>query len=76
MVLNRKYLKTKQKSMEWLKNISRGMQKHNQTLFYIERIQPSWLPSKKLQRYYQPFRAEEKYTSDQDTANALKTSFR
>jgi SpoVK/Ycf46/Vps4 family AAA+-type ATPase len=44
----------------------------------FKRTRPSLLPEdrQKLQRYYQPFRAEEKYTSDQDTANALKTSFR
>ena len=37
----------------WLSWLAREMQKHNQTIFFLEQIQPDWLP--KRQRFFYPW---------------------
>src|SRR5580692_2794918 len=37
---------TEMKSKAWLSWLARGMQKHSQTVFMLEQLQPSWLPSR------------------------------
>ncbi|MBE0411451.1 MAG: hypothetical protein IBX69_17140, partial [Anaerolineales bacterium] len=32
----------------WLSNIAEGVAKHQQSVFFIERLQPTWLPSNRL----------------------------
>jgi hypothetical protein len=38
---------TEQQALDWLKNLAAGMVQHNQSTFYIERLQPTWLPAKR-----------------------------
>jgi hypothetical protein len=35
---------TREQALQWLSNLARGMKKHDQTVFYLERLQPTWLP--------------------------------
>jgi eukaryotic-like serine/threonine-protein kinase len=41
-----------EKTKKWLSWIARGMIAHNQTIFMIERLQPSWLPIRFLRWIY------------------------
>lgn len=36
---------TQTQAMNWLTNLAHGMKHHNQSTFYIERLQPTWLPT-------------------------------
>ena len=38
--------------MHWLSWLARQMKQHNQAIFYIERMQPDWLPESWLHRLY------------------------
>lgn len=42
--LNRGYLYTQKEALHWMENLALSLQQHAQTIFYIERLQPSWLP--------------------------------
>jgi hypothetical protein len=42
-----------QKTKHWLNWLARQLVHHNQTEFYIERIQPDWLSNQQVQRHYQ-----------------------
>ncbi|MBE2223102.1 MAG: NACHT domain-containing protein [Anaerolineae bacterium] len=42
----------KEKSLQWLKNLAQGMKGHSQYVFYIEHLQPTWLPSETLRNQY------------------------
>ena len=42
---------TKAQTIHWLTNLAYGMQQHNQSIFYIERLQPTWIPSNKYALY-------------------------
>src|SRR5262245_53741478 len=37
---------TEEQATRWLAWLARGMQKHGQTVFLIEQLQPSWLPTR------------------------------
>lgn len=39
-------------AMTWLTNLAHGMKQHEQTTFYIERLQPTWLPNLHLNNLY------------------------
>jgi hypothetical protein len=36
----------------WLSNLARGMVEHEQSVFYIEKLQPTWLGDGRWRRYY------------------------
>jgi len=36
---------SKKQALQWLVNLAHGMMRHNQSVFHIERLQPSWLPT-------------------------------
>jgi serine/threonine protein kinase len=42
---------TPQQVVRWLSYLARQMRKRNQTIFYLERMQPDWLPSKRQSQY-------------------------
>jgi hypothetical protein len=42
---------TQSQANRWLTNLARGMVKHGQSIFYIEKLQPTWLEN---DRWYQP----------------------
>ncbi|MFN2137828.1 MAG: hypothetical protein ACK2UK_17870 [Candidatus Promineifilaceae bacterium] len=42
----------KEQSLQWLAWLAGRMNAHNQTIFLIEQIQPSWLPGKRWRRLY------------------------
>ena len=44
---------TSQQTKHWLKWLARQLVQHSQTEFYIERIQPDWLPNLEIQSHYQ-----------------------
>ena len=46
-------LYTSQQTKEWLTWLARQLIQHNQTEFYIERMQPDWLLNHKIQSQYQ-----------------------
>jgi hypothetical protein len=35
---------SREQALRWLSNLARGMKKHDQSVFYLERLQPTWLP--------------------------------
>ncbi|MDA0243096.1 MAG: NACHT domain-containing protein [Chloroflexi bacterium] len=39
-------------AIHWLSNLAQEMQSHNQSMFYIDNLQPSWLPNKSRYVYY------------------------
>jgi hypothetical protein len=41
------------KARGWLANLARGMSRHDQSVFYIERLQPGWLPDGRGLRLFQ-----------------------
>jgi hypothetical protein len=41
-----------QHTRRWLAWLARQMKQHSQTVFYIERMQPDWLPKSRLHRLY------------------------
>ena len=43
---------TEAQATRWLAWLARGMQQHGQTVFHIEQLQPSWLPSAWQRGYY------------------------
>jgi eukaryotic-like serine/threonine-protein kinase len=43
---------TEQQALDWLKNLAAGMVQHNQSIFYIDELQPSWL-TEGWRSYYQ-----------------------
>jgi hypothetical protein len=43
---------TEQQALEWLKNLAAGMVQHGQSIFYIERLQPTWLPDEQWRGRY------------------------
>jgi hypothetical protein len=43
---------TMQQTERWLAWLAGQMEQHNQTQFYIERMQPGWLPKKRFYRLY------------------------
>jgi eukaryotic-like serine/threonine-protein kinase len=45
---------TQEQAKTWLANLARGMVEHEQSVFYIEKLQPSWLGDGRWRRYYQP----------------------
>nr|MDJ0756020.1 NACHT domain-containing protein [Ardenticatenaceae bacterium] len=54
-VFNLRPLKTKKydknQALQWLINLAHGMKNHNQSVFYIETLQPTWLSNKLYKRY-------------------------
>lgn len=42
---------TRRQATHWLSNIAHGMAQHKQSIFYIDRLQPTWLPSKWHRHY-------------------------
>lgn len=44
---------TQAQALHWLANLARGMVRHEQSVFYIERLQPTWLPTNRLRQPYQ-----------------------
>jgi hypothetical protein len=42
------------KARQWLTNLAHSLEQHNQAIFYIERLQPTWLPHRRF--YYWPYR--------------------
>ena len=45
-------LYTQQEALDWLANLARGVAQHEQSIFYIERLQATWLPTDTLRRSY------------------------
>lgn len=43
---------TRERTTEWLSWLAAGMNEHNQTIFLIEQMQPSWLHGERLRRIY------------------------
>jgi len=43
---------TQEQTTHWLSWLARQMKQHNQAIFYIERMQPDWLPESWLHRLY------------------------
>lgn len=43
---------TQEQALGWLATIARGMKEHDQSVFYIERLQPTWLGNGRWQTYY------------------------
>ena len=43
---------TEAQATKWLAWLARGMQQHGQTVFLIEQLQPSWLPTRGQRRIY------------------------
>ena len=43
---------TQKQTLQWLSWLAQQMQKHNQTEFYIERMQPDWLPDSRTLYHY------------------------
>jgi serine/threonine protein kinase/DNA polymerase III delta prime subunit len=41
-----------EQTLHWLNFLAQRMKQHNQTIFYIEHIQPDWLIDKRMQRIY------------------------
>ena len=41
-----------EQTLHWLNFLAQRMKQHNQTIFYIEHIQPDWLVDKRMQRKY------------------------
>ena len=41
-----------QQTIHWLSNLARQMKQQSQTVFYIEQMQPDWLPGERMQRTY------------------------
>lgn len=35
---------SREQALQWLSYLARGMKKHDQSVFYLERLQPTWLP--------------------------------
>jgi eukaryotic-like serine/threonine-protein kinase len=46
---------TPQQTIHYLNWLAKQMTQHNQTVFYIERIQPDWLPNLRSRRIYHGF---------------------
>ena len=44
---------TPQQTTQWLSWLARRMKKQGQTIFYLERMQPDWLPEGRLSRAYE-----------------------
>jgi len=44
---------TPQQTTYWLAWLARRMKDHDQTVFYLERLQPSWFSEQRLQQHYQ-----------------------
>jgi len=45
-------LSTQKRAIHWLSWLARQMRQHNQTVFYIEQLQPDWLSGPRMQRAY------------------------
>ncbi|MCB8978823.1 MAG: NACHT domain-containing protein [Ardenticatenaceae bacterium] len=43
---------TQSEALHWLTNLAYSLQQHGQSIFYIERLQPTWLPSLNTHRRY------------------------
>ena len=43
---------TQAQATRWLVNLAQGMARHEQSVFYIERLQPTWLQNSRLHHYY------------------------
>lgn len=43
---------TPEQTIRWLTWLARQLEKHNQTEFYIERMQPDWLSNRRLRKLY------------------------
>jgi serine/threonine protein kinase len=43
---------TPEQTRHWLARLASGMLKHNQAIFMLEQLQPSWLPSRRLRLVY------------------------
>jgi hypothetical protein len=43
---------TPEQTRHWLSQLASGMLKHNQAIFMLEHLQPSWLPSRRLRMLY------------------------
>jgi transcriptional regulator with XRE-family HTH domain len=41
-----------EQTIHWLSRLAKHLQKHNQTEFYLERMQPDWLPNDRARRRY------------------------
>jgi hypothetical protein len=44
---------TVEQTRHWLSWLARQLKQHNQTVFYLERLQPDWLPTQQFQQHYQ-----------------------
>lgn len=44
-----------EQAISWLSWLAQQMQQRNQTLFYLEQLQPDWLPPGQFRRYYEMF---------------------
>ena len=48
---------TPRRALTWLHNLASGMKEHSESVFYIERLQPTWLPTTSAQQTFrQTFR--------------------
>lgn len=43
---------TSEQTVRWLSWLAKSMHRHDQTVFYVERLQPDWLPTQRQQRSY------------------------
>lgn len=43
---------TPEQTTRWLSWLAKNMRQHDQTVFYVERLQADWLPTRRLQRLY------------------------
>ena len=42
----------RERTVRWLAWLARAMTRQGQTVFYLERLQPEWLPTPALRRWY------------------------
>lgn len=49
--LSQEHSYNRTEALLWLENLASSLQQHAQTIFYIERLQPSWLPRHARQQY-------------------------
>ncbi|MCA9920194.1 MAG: NACHT domain-containing protein, partial [Anaerolineales bacterium] len=50
--LSRDFHYSPEQAANWLVNIANGMENHSLSIFYVERLQPSWLPTYTLRNQY------------------------